>query len=173
MAHRLAVHGVWIFALGMFLGCSGGPRTYPVSGSVKMDGKPLAGATVSFFDSSRGYTAIGLTNEAGEFKLAYFAKEGAPAGSFKVAISKAGPSTKIEGLSAELVPARYNKATELTAQVTAAGPNSFTFDHLTSELDEKDQAATLGGVPAEDSNAAEQKDDLLLDELDRNKKDQP
>ncbi len=158
---------VLFLMLAAFAGCSRGPRTYPVTGTVKMDGAPLADAMVLFTDPSVRQSAVGRTDASGTFALSFLDKIGAPVGNYKVSISKQGKSTEIDGLFIEQVPARYNRATELTAQVTKEGPNSFSFDHLTSERDAKDAPQTGAPDPAAaKAKTEEANDDALLKQLD-------
>ena len=83
--------------MAMLLGCgdSGFPKTYKVSGTVKLGGKPVDGALVTFQPSGEGKSAVGSTNDKGEFKLSTFGPgDGAMPGSYKVTITKtAAPLT--------------------------------------------------------------------------------
>ena len=53
--------------LATLLGCSdsGFPKTYKVSGTVKLGGKPVDGALVTFQPSGDGKSAVGSTNDMG------------------------------------------------------------------------------------------------------------
>ncbi|MGL6196888.1 MAG: hypothetical protein ACRC2T_18905 [Thermoguttaceae bacterium] len=54
------------------IGCGSGKlKTYPVSGTITMNGEPVTGATVIFNPDSEtdGDAATGITNEKGEYKL--------------------------------------------------------------------------------------------------------
>lgn len=65
------------------------PATYPVSGTVTMDGQPVANATLSFqlSDASRG--AAGVTDDQGRYDLTTFEPgDGAVPGEYLVAIMK-------------------------------------------------------------------------------------
>jgi hypothetical protein len=65
------------------------PATYPVSGTVTMNGEPVTDANVNFqlTDGSRG--ASGLTDQQGTFSLTTFvAGDGALPGEYRVAITK-------------------------------------------------------------------------------------
>jgi len=69
------------------LGCGGGAanesvETAPVSGTVTMDGKPLAGATVNF--TTEKFASSGTTDAEGKYEL----PTGAAVGDNKVFISK-------------------------------------------------------------------------------------
>ncbi len=71
-------------------------ETFPVSGRVKLDGKPAAGSTVTFHSynaETKVYTRVcdGLTDEAGKFTVTTYAKfDGAPAGEYVVTVAKTG-----------------------------------------------------------------------------------
>jgi hypothetical protein len=134
--------------VGLVAGCSRGPKTIPVTGTVKLDGKPVTGATVRFSDPSVKQTPVGTTDAQGKFTLAYMNKPGAPAGNYKVSISK--PAEGAEGGATEIFPARYNAKTKLTAVVETGGQNDFPFD-LTSEKDELD-TQTPAPAPQVDSS---------------------
>ena len=91
--------GLILAALG---GCrdSGLPEVVPVTGSVSFQGKPLAGATVTFFAKegklAAGELAFGTTDAEGHFRLRSQAGptealNGAIAGEHRVTISKLVP----------------------------------------------------------------------------------
>lgn len=82
---------VLMSVLVVLMGCggSGFPQTYKVSGTVKQSGKPVDGALVTFLSSEGGKSAVGSTNDKGEFKLSTFGPgDGALPGSYKVTITK-------------------------------------------------------------------------------------
>ena len=80
------------FGVVFCLGCGSGgsfPTTYPVTGVVKVNGKPIEGAIVAFQIDSGKENAIGTTNASGEFKLSMFRpSDGAIPGQYRVAVSK-------------------------------------------------------------------------------------
>ena len=87
--------------MGLVAGCGNDlpqQKTYPVTGSVTLDGRPLAGATVVFHavDKSNfkwGELPQGTTDQQGKFKLfTYSSEDGAPVGEYTVAIELAPPS---------------------------------------------------------------------------------
>lgn len=96
---------VLILVVGLACGCQQKARiqTYPVSGSVTLNSKPVAGAIVTYVSGSESSpNASGTTESDGKFKLATYAGpgqvlSGAPAGDYKVIITKPvppeGPST--------------------------------------------------------------------------------
>ena len=91
------------------IGC--GPRrptTYPVSGVVTLDGKPVQGATVMLRPEVGGRPAVGTTNQRGEFKLTTFDQnDGALPGQHVVTVVKkitTGIMATPDGLSGPVAP---------------------------------------------------------------------
>lgn len=67
----------------------GFPKTYPVTGVIKVNGKPIEGAIVTFQLDSGKENAIGTSNSNGEFKLSMFRpSDGAVPGQYRVAVKK-------------------------------------------------------------------------------------
>ena len=127
---------VWMSAfLMLFLvGCSGGPSDMPevgqVTGTVKLDGSPLAGAVVSFYPTEGGRTANGVTKDDGTYEVIYNSStKGAKIGKNQVSVSKLSGGE--EGGGDETIPAKYNQKTELNFEVKA-GDNTYDID-LTSK----------------------------------------
>lgn len=128
-----------IMLIGSAVGCGGNSKLGRVTGTVHMDGKPLQGATITFYPTSgggyeSGGAAHGVTDEQGKYELRYSRQDmGAEIGMHKVVITTAedggggdyGPGKK------ETVPKKYNEATELTADVKS-GSNVFDFLDLDS-----------------------------------------
>ena len=85
-----------IFLLGALLsGCSGGAdggkrvTVYRVKGVVKLNGGPIAGATVAFGPKEGQPTAMGRTNDSGEYTLTtYDSGDGAAKGIYTVTVIK-------------------------------------------------------------------------------------
>ncbi|GAB4135380.1 MAG: hypothetical protein Kow0040_20290 [Thermogutta sp.] len=115
------------------------------TGTVNLNGQPLPDAVVMFEDPESGTVCVGLTDASGRYQLQVDSrKKGVTAGRKIVRISTA---TRIPGLNVgfdgegggseeggegatpaplqELVPARYNKASTLTVEVT---PSQTTYD---------------------------------------------
>lgn len=139
-------------------GCGRGPKLVPVSGTVTMDGQPLADAMVTFTYTEHPRPAAGRTDANGAFKLIYNNRVGGPIGSAKVMIRKQG---KLEGgeLFGELIPRRYHASTTLQYEVTKDGPNEFSIP-LTSEMDEADLQQNQAAPPEAEAEI----DDAELDE---------
>ncbi len=126
----------------LFAGCGGakvpqGPKLVPVEGTVTMDGKPLAEASV-MFGTGQG---IGETDANGRFELKSIGgKKGCPVGEFKVIIEKwvkadgsvyrsADGISPMDAGAKQQIPARYSdpEKTELSASVKEGGNNKFEF----------------------------------------------
>lgn len=71
-------------------GCGdGGPKTYPVSGTVTLDDKPLAGATITFFPDSGNNPAATLSDAQGKYAMSTRKQgDGAVTGSYTVTVTK-------------------------------------------------------------------------------------
>lgn len=118
----------------------------PGTGTVTLNGQPLPGAVVMFENPEDETVCVGLTDAAGRYELQVDSrKKGVTTGRKIVRISTAaripwlnvgfdgeGGSAEEEGEGAspsspvELVPARYNKESQLTVEVTP-GRTSYDF----------------------------------------------
>lgn len=120
---------VALILLGSALGCSDS-NLGRVTGTVAIDGRPLANAMVTFKPLSGERPAAAKTDEQGRYELIYSRDaNGAVLGEHVVEIS-----TFIEimeddttEITPETVPARYNVQSELSATVKR-GANVFDFD---------------------------------------------
>ena len=125
---RSVVYGLvtWVWC-GTLVGCGdAGPKTYPVSGSVTLDGQPLAEGDIYFFPLDPNVSA-----DAGKITGGLFAFR-TKAGKMRVEIRATrvvpGKRTPMGGpVREEALPSRYNTATELSAEVVAGGTNQFHF----------------------------------------------
>lgn len=154
------VLGLLVGPLSLFAltGCTGDSLgTVQVNGVVKLDGKPLEGATVIFKPDGEGRAASGTTGAEGKFKLTTEVNgDGALPGNYKVAVTKyegvqmdlpkiedASDSAAMDAIynaaekqgkegkpAKNLVGAKYANpdGSGLTAVVKDAGANDFTFD---------------------------------------------
>lgn len=120
----------------LVVGCGpGGPGVPPlvkVSGTITMDGKPLADAMVNFTPDT-GRPSAGKTDAQGKYSLMYNEKtEGAVVGKHKVQIVKipSGAPTK-ENNAQMLIPIRYNFQTQLEADIKSGENKDVNFE-LTS-----------------------------------------
>ena len=81
--------GFLFLAILAATGCrSNPPQVVPVSGVVTLDGKPLAGAAITFEPVAGGVFGCGSTNEKGEFTLGTFTDtDGALSGVHRISIT--------------------------------------------------------------------------------------
>jgi|SaaInlStandDraft_1057018.scaffolds.fasta_scaffold23129_5 hypothetical protein len=116
-------------ALSMLVfGCSGGPGDQPetgrVSGTVTLDGAPIAGVLVSFVPQE-GRPSRATTDESGKYQLEYNSTTlGAKLGDHSVRISSAANSDEEEPV--EKFPESVVDGSALTAKVTE-GDNEIDF----------------------------------------------
>jgi hypothetical protein len=90
---RITVLAACCIAL-ITMGCGGADSPVPVQGVVKLDGEPLAGATVTFMSSEDDIRrpAAGYTDQDGVFHLTSFKKDdGALRGEYRVLVTKIQP----------------------------------------------------------------------------------
>jgi hypothetical protein len=144
----VALSVVCLVSLWILPGCGGAsrptnrPETVPASGTVTYQGKPVAGATVTFVAdspaSARG--AVARTDESGQFKLTTFdAGDGAIPGNYRVTVAKMDATAVAENLDPTVPPPPPPKSvlpekfadpntSGLTAEVKQDGENKFPFD---------------------------------------------
>lgn len=84
--------GCWLLGwllIGTF-GCGPSlPETIPISGTIKLDGRPLELASISFVPESGGRFGYGTSDAEGHFKISTFGVEdGATLGRHKVLVAK-------------------------------------------------------------------------------------
>jgi hypothetical protein len=91
---RVVLSTIGLLAAGLVAGCGSGANIAPVSGVVKLNGKPYPGAMVSFQpiggagNPNPGKGSMGLTDQDGKFTLYYDGSEkGAVVGTHRVRIS--------------------------------------------------------------------------------------
>ncbi len=119
----------------LVVGCGGPFQLAPVSGVVKLDGKPLEGAMVRFQpqrvgdDPVLGPASIGVTDSEGQFTLRTNTKEsGAVVGPHVVSVSTfdqrlvdPANSDQVEVVAKEVVPQKYRSPSELSFDVPRGG----------------------------------------------------
>lgn len=128
-------HVVLVFSLAL-LGCGARrPITVPVSGEVRLQGRAVDGATVTFFPAS-GRPAHGVTDSSGCFRIrTWTADDGAAPGDYVVCVAKAVPAAERSDnqgyvWSKNLLPEQYSQvgSTQLRATVTTGAANRFVFE---------------------------------------------
>lgn len=135
----------WLAAPALLLaaGCGGeqGPPRQPVSGAIKLDGKPLPSGSITFAPIEGGAAATGEVSD-GQFQIG--SSSGPPPGHYQVEILAVRPTGKriphpdlpsetIEEVR-NIIPVRYNANTELKVEVKPTEANAFTFDLSSQKL---------------------------------------
>lgn len=87
---QLTRYFVLVAGLSLVCGCGdGAPKTYPVSGVVTLDNKPVAGATITFISDTGGNSGATTSDAQGKYAMSTFKQgDGAVAGSYKIIVSK-------------------------------------------------------------------------------------
>ena len=123
---RYGIYGLFFLgAAWPASGCSTSacPSLGTVSGTLTLDGRPLAAATVLFTPEGRGRTSCGTTDSEGRYRLTFLRDmAGATVGRHTVWVTTA---TEENG-NRETLPDAYHARTTLDATVVL-GRNSFDF----------------------------------------------
>lgn len=130
----------WIAVCGLGLlllaGCGQASQRADLEGTVTLDGKPLAEGRIKFIPQpDTGGPSAGAKIAEGRFSIAR--AKGIFPGMFRVEITASRKTgRKVENPIApgnffaetvQYLPSRYNRQSELTAEVTTEGPNQFEF----------------------------------------------
>lgn len=134
MTDRVRSSNRWRLACGMLVcagvtavGC-GRPAGVVSTGTVTLDGKPVATGSIVFQPVEPGVAPEGAMIEGGAFRVV------GKAGKRRVEISASGPPPGTPDPPTgpvrfvEMIPDCYNTKSTLAVEVTEAGPNRFTFD---------------------------------------------
>src|SRR3954453_9535562 len=119
----------WLFLLvAIALAGCGRSRTSPVEGSVLMDGKPVAGASIQFVAQGKGRDATGQTDKNGQFIMStYKPRDGVLPGTYKVVISPpTGPIDTAQYASAEDAMAAASKPQAKKDAAPSSFPQKYT-----------------------------------------------
>ena len=127
-----------VFGLLLLAGCGGSKYpTAPVSGTVRMNGKPLPDAALTFQPGGGGMASVGVTDKDGRYTLEFYdsGQSGAVVATHRVLI-RTHRRSNTEDTSSDVsnpnlrdpIPQRYNDNTELTMEVPAEGTESADFD---------------------------------------------
>lgn len=65
-----------VLLCALLVGCGSNMKVAPVSGTVTLDGEPLANASVVFEPKAGGRPSFGVTDESGQYTLNYNMHEG-------------------------------------------------------------------------------------------------
>jgi hypothetical protein len=123
----------------MAAGCSQSSDELPreaVSGTVTLDGEPLANGSIQFSSDGGAGPGGGSPVKDGQFSIAR--ELGLVPGKYRVAINAAGKRNqtkadepgKRSGFAPELIPAKYNSQTTLSAEVKKGGSSDLKYDLL-------------------------------------------
>lgn len=118
------------FFLSLIVGCGGTGEVQPVSGTVTLDGQPLAGVMVRFTPQTgeKRTTSLGKTDEQGHYELRYTSQlQGALIGTHMVQVVNVDGQPEPGMPKARKVPKQYDIASQLMAEVTS-GDNIFDFE---------------------------------------------
>jgi len=130
---RVGLQILAISATALMAGCAEGtkhPPTHPVKGSITLDGKPLAGALVSFIPASGQQPANGTTDASGGYTLTSFTRgDGIMVGDYRVVVTKFPPTAGSGSGEGEYVPPTGEMQppkNELPAKYAAPETSGFT-----------------------------------------------
>ena len=131
---RLSRFG-WLLLVGLIgaWGCgngNAGPATYPVTGVVRMDAMPVAGANVQFTPLDGATGAQAKTDEAGRFDVSILLdmgrkmQRGLPPGDYAISITKLEAPNSAKPPK-NILPKKYAdpKSSGFQANVSADGTN--------------------------------------------------
>jgi hypothetical protein len=125
-------------------GCGRAYKTAPVSGRVKLDGRPLANATVQFVPVTGADqqepppSSVGTTDKDGRYELVFSNDantKGAVVGKHKVIITLGAESASGDTVPTfhKQLPEQYNRRTTLECEVPPGGRDDANFDDLRSK----------------------------------------
>lgn len=140
--HRIAMAPVYLAAFLLLQGCGGDPLgRYAISGSVSVDGAPLANGNISFQPTESQPTSSGAVVTGGKFSIPREA--GLVAGKYRVVVNAAVPGTEGKVIAAdaqpggppspaqELIPPDWNTSSQQMIEVKPEGPFEFPFEIAT------------------------------------------
>ena len=128
---RRSMFLVVVLTLAAFVGCGGGAKTkaIAVSGTVTVDGQPLADGVVYFKTVQTGVFETFPVKD-GEFKgEALEGERRVEISSFRIKI--VDPEGMKSEVKENLIPAKYNVDSTFKETVTRSGPNKFKFELFT------------------------------------------
>lgn len=114
-------------------GCGGGDGLVTSSGSVTCDGKPVETGAISFHPLVQGQAPQGAAIVAGRFRIRTLP------GRHRVEVVASRPQAGGEELTPgmprqeQYIPDRYNADSQLEAEITQGGRNTFTFELSTAK----------------------------------------
>jgi hypothetical protein len=139
-------------------GCSNSsrPPTYPVTGTVTSQGKPVAGATVTFVPTgTEGEAASAITDSEGKYALTTWdAGDGARPGEYRVKVSKqeqqaVDPSKMVRNLSIEEEQKIYVEKTKPAPPAKRLIPSKFENDQTSGLVHKVEEKPTTFDIKIE------------------------
>ena len=137
---RIAIWG--LAALLLAAGCGDNPLgRHAISGSVTVDGQPLAKGNISFQPTENQPTSSGAVIAGGKFSIPR--DSGLAVGKYRVVVNAAVPGTEGKAVPAdaqpgdppppaqEMIPADWNTASKHTIEVKREGPFNFPLEIAT------------------------------------------
>ncbi|MDD4789283.1 MAG: carboxypeptidase-like regulatory domain-containing protein [Pirellulales bacterium] len=145
MRFQLSMLASVLCLFGLVCGCGGGDPLgrRAVSGTVTLDGAPLAEGSISFEPVEQSTTSSGAVIANGAYAIAR--EQGLPPGKYRVVINAVKPGTGLQmpeggmpgdevGTPAEeLIPAEWNTESENFIEVGSSGPTEFKHEIVTKE----------------------------------------
>ena len=125
----------------LLAGCGDSLGRYAISGSVNVDGAPLAKGNISFQPTESQPTSSGAVVAGGKFSIPR--ESGLVAGKYRVVVNAAVPGTEGKAIlpdaqpgdppppAKEMIPPEWNTASQHTIEVKREGPFDFAFEIAT------------------------------------------
>jgi len=126
LTNRLLL-GIGLATVILFCGCSGGPKTIPVTGAVTFDGAPLPVGNITFIPADASQPPQGGEIKDGKYEIKALAGKNRVEISASRVVPGGAKGAMGEDVAEEYIPVKYNAETTLSADVTAGGPNKFDY----------------------------------------------
>lgn len=150
---------ITLVTVGIVLtGCSNSSRlpTYPVTGAVTSQGKPVAGAAVTFVPTStEGEAASAITDSEGKYALTTWeAGDGARPGQYRVKVSKqeqatVAPAKMVQNLSIEEEQKIYVEKTKPPPPPKRSIPSKYQDDQTSGLIHKVEEKPTTFDIKIE------------------------
>jgi hypothetical protein len=147
-----------LLTVGIVLtGCSNSsrPPTYPVTGTVTLQGKPVTGAAITFVPTGEGEAASAITDSEGKYALTTWeAGDGARPGEYRVKVSKqeqqaVDPSKMVKNLSYEEEQKIYVESKKAPPPAKSLVPRKYEDDQTSGLMHTVDKKPTTFDIKIE------------------------
>jgi hypothetical protein len=135
---------------------SSGPPTYPVTGTVTLQGKPVTGAVVTFVPTAeKGEAASAITDSEGKYALTTWqAGDGARPGEYRVKVSKqeqaaVDPAKLVQNLSIEEEQKIYVEKTKAPPPAKRLIPSKFENEQTSGLIHKVEEKPTTFDIKIE------------------------